>query len=92
MSEDPCHLQRQAVEAALNELERVRQEDKSRVANTHPNERPTPQMGSDLGSRFFESVSRHEAANRRYRTALRALSECLRQQEERPGVIDSKHG
>ena len=92
MSELSCKEQRQAVEEALHEIKNVRAENKSRSGSTAPNERATPVMGSDLGSRFYESVSRHEAASRQYRAAIRSLSECMRQQKDRPGVIDSVHG
>jgi hypothetical protein len=91
MTEDHCAEFRREVQSALEELERVRAGHKTLPVSTGPNQRLTPPMGSDLGSRFYESVGRHEAASRRYRAAIRSLSECLRQQLERPGVIDSAH-
>lgn len=81
MDGDHCHEQRREVEAALRELEWLQSGSQ---AQPDPVGRSSPVMGGDLGSRFYETIGRHEAAHRRYRTAVRALSECLRQ--EAPGV------
>lgn len=79
MNAEPCHEERQEVQAALEEWERI----KAQAANTSggdPVRTFSPPMGGDLGSRFYETVGREEAAHRRYRTAVRSLSECLRSQ------------
>ncbi|MDX1601259.1 MAG: hypothetical protein R3191_07090 [Anaerolineales bacterium] len=77
MNSDPCQQQRDEVEAALKEYERILEGSEP---DPDPVGRATPVMGGDLGSRFYENIGRHEAARRRYRTAVRSLSECLRQQ------------
>ena len=92
MMDDPCHELRLEVEAALEEWERVRAEETADPGSTDPSERPTPVMGGDLGTRFYESISRTEAASRRYRSAVRSLSECIRQNNTQPGIIGSAHG
>lgn len=81
MDEERCQSQRKELEAALRELDRLQNGSE---AQPDPIGRSTPMMGGDLGSRFYETIGRHEAAYRRYRTAVRALSECLRQ--EAPGI------
>ncbi len=82
MHDDRCRSQRQQVEAALRELDRLHSKTQ---AQPDPIGRSTPVMGGDLGSRFYETVGRHEAAHRRYRTAVRVLSECLRQRASGSG-------
>lgn len=82
MNSDPCQQQRDEVEAALNEYERILQGSEP---DSDPVGRATPVMGGDLGSRFYETIGRYEAARRRYRTAVRTLSECLRQRADNSG-------
>lgn len=84
MSDDSCQQQRAEVDAALREYDRVLNDTQ---AEPDPVGRASPTMGGDLGSRFYETIGRHEAARRRYRTAVRALSECLRQSA--PGIKSS---
>lgn len=80
MNDDPCAAYRREVDQALLEWNRI--PGGASEAQTSPTSDPlaetTPTMGGDLGSRFVETIGRNEAAERRYRAAIRALSECLR--------------
>lgn len=78
MPDDPCAPFRRDLEAAIQEWRRyVTEAIEPPEAAASP--RPTPRMGGQLGSRHHETIARREAAQRRYRSAVRALSECLRQ-------------
>lgn len=77
-SGDPCYTQRAELEAALQEWQRMVEEE--RQATPDAVGRASPPMGGDLGSRLYETIGHREAAHRRYRTAVRSLAECLRTQ------------
>lgn len=75
MPQDNCAEYQVEVEAALAELKAI-QASSQPVAAAAGAVQTTPIQGGDMGSRFYESVGRMEAAKRRYRAAVRALSEC----------------
>jgi hypothetical protein len=75
MSEENCSEYQTAIDAALAELKAI-QRDAKPVAAAAGAVQTTPLQGGDMSSRFYESVGRLEAAKRRYRAAVRALSEC----------------
>lgn len=77
MSDDPCAAFRQDLEAALQEWRRA-QPGSANQPEAPGSPRLTPRLAGQLGSRFQETVGRAEAAQRRYRSAVRALAECLR--------------
>lgn len=75
MPQDNCTDYQVEVEAALAELKAIQTHREPVAAATGAVE-TTPIQGGDMGSRFYEAVGRMEAAKRRYRAAIRALSEC----------------
>jgi len=74
----PCAVRQAELDRALAELKRL--EHGAPAPNDDLTGNRSPTMGGDLGSRFYETIGRREAAHRRYRTAVRDLAECLRQQ------------
>jgi hypothetical protein len=80
--ENACQAQQEALDQALAELKRLKPSVSNPSADSES--RSSPQVGGDLGSRFYETIGRREAAHRHYRTAVRDLAECLRQQHRRP--------
>lgn len=78
MTDDPCSVHRRDLEAALMEWRRF-QHGGPEADQSAGSRMATPRMAGQLGSRFHETIGRREAAQRRYRSAVRALSECLRE-------------
>ncbi len=75
MPQDKCGEYQSEVEAALAELKAI-QAGGSAVPAASGANTSTPMQGSDVGSHYYESVGRLEAAKGQYRTAVRSLSEC----------------
>jgi len=78
MASTGCEQHHRQVELALAEQARLRQPPGDPAIDLAHRQAPT--MGGDLGSRFYETLGRQEAADRNYRTAVRRLAECLRSQ------------
>ncbi|MGA9532525.1 MAG: hypothetical protein WBR18_07395 [Anaerolineales bacterium] len=76
----PCRERQSEFDRVLAELDRL--EMGAPAPNDDLTGSRSPTMGGDLGSRFYETIGRREAALRRYRTAVRDLAECLRQQRQ----------
>ena len=75
MPQERCAEYQLEVEAALAELKAIQLSGQP-VAAAAGAAHSTPIQSGDMGSRFYESVGRMEAAKRSYRAAVRALSEC----------------
>jgi hypothetical protein len=79
-ADQPCRDRQLELYRALLELNRLGHEP-PKPANSLPGSRSSA-MAGDFGSRLYETVGRRQAAHRRYRTAVRDLAECLRQQRQ----------
>lgn len=77
---EPCNDRQAEFDRALAELKRLEHDEPAPDQDLTGSR--SPAMGGDLGSRFYETIGRREAAQRRYRTAVRDLAECLRHQRQ----------
>lgn len=75
MPQDACFEYQREIDAALAELGAAQKTAPPLSAAADAAE-TTPIRGGDMGIRFYQSVGRLEAAQRRYRAAVRALAEC----------------
>jgi hypothetical protein len=74
MSDQSCSVFEQEVQAALSELESIRADAHAQAPMGAG--KSLPRQTGDIGTRYYEAVGRLEGAKRRYRAAIRALSEC----------------
>ncbi len=80
MSPDTCVEFQRELDAALADLKQI-QSSTTPFAGPDGAAHTSPIQGADMSIRLYESIRRPEAAKRRYRAAIRALSEC---QSNRP--------